>query len=100
MKKKKTEFDRLYLGIVLGLLVPIITFYIYYQLKFGEIPFFEYLASLHHYRLLFKILSLCVLTDLPVFYILLQWKKLKTARGVVMACFFFAFAVMGYRIFN
>jgi len=56
--------------------------------------------AMHEYRLLFKVMSLCVLTDLPLFYLFLQVKWMRAARGVVMACFAFAFMVLGYRIFN
>lgn len=84
----------------MGLLIPVITFYLYYLSKYDELAFFDYLHTLHKYRLLFKIMSLCVLTDLAVFYLLLQLKLLKASRGVVMACFIFAFMVMAYRIFT
>ncbi len=100
-KNKKTSgFDRQYIGFIVGFVFPIIVFVIYYYLKFNDIPFTDYLASMHHYKLLFKVLSLCVLSDLPIFYLFLQLKMMRGARGVVMACFIFAFAVMGYRIIN
>ena len=83
----------------MGLLLPIITFVTYYLLKYSELEFLNYLQSLHHYRLLFRIVSLCVLTDLALFYLLLQLKMLRASKGIVMACFIFAFLVMAYRIF-
>jgi len=98
--KQPSVFDRQYIGFIAGFVFPIIVFVIYYLLKFNDIPFTDYLASMHHYKLLFKVLSLCVLSDLPVFYLFLQLKMMRGARGVVMACFIFAFAVMGYRIIN
>ena len=100
MKKKVAVFDKLYLGLIIGLLVPVIAFLLYYLAKYSELKLNDYIMSLHQYRLLFKVMSLCVLTDLPVFYIFLQFKFFRSARGVVMACFIFAFTVMGYRIFN
>ncbi|MBN1925231.1 MAG: hypothetical protein JW798_05285 [Prolixibacteraceae bacterium] len=98
MKKRQAFFDRLLPGFVIGIIFPIIVFYIYYLLKYNEIEFKQYLESLHRYGLLFKIMSLCVLTDLPVFYIFIHFKQYKGARGMVMACFIFAFAVLAYRI--
>lgn len=100
MKKQQPFFDKTAIGIVLGIVVPAITFYFYYHSKFGEIPFWEYIKSLHQYKLLFKVMSLCVLTDLPLFYIFIHFKYMRGARGVVSACFLFAFLVMGYLIFN
>lgn len=100
LKKKTFFFDKLFVGLIVGIIVPLIAFIIYYLAKFSELNFFDYIQSLHHYQLLFKIMSLCVLTDLPLFYLFIQLKLLRGARGVVMACFIFAFMVMGYRIFN
>ncbi|HKM93113.1 MAG TPA: hypothetical protein VJY41_05625 [Prolixibacteraceae bacterium] len=100
MKNKTPFFDNIYIGFVLGAIVPLITFVLYYFAKFSDLLFLDYIASIHHYRLLFKILSLCVLSDLPLFYLFIHFKLMKGARGVVSACFLFAFMVMGYRIFN
>jgi hypothetical protein len=99
LKKKKQPFiDNAWIGFVLGVIVPLIAFVLYYQAKFSEITFWDYLASMHHYGLLFKVMSLCVLTDLPLFYLFIHFKLMKGARGVVSACFIFAFMVMAYRI--
>lgn len=100
MKQKAHKLDKLGIGLFLGILIPVVTFFAYYLIKFSDIGFSDYLASMHHYKLLFKILSLCVLADLPVFYIFIQLKFWKTSRGIVFACFIFAFMVLGYRIFN
>lgn len=99
VKKKNPFYDKLAFGIIVGLIVPIIFFYAYYLAKFSEIEFAQYLKSLHQYKLLFKIVSLCVLSNLPVFYLLLQFKLYRSSRGLVMACFFYAFSVLIYRIF-
>ncbi|MDA3879680.1 MAG: hypothetical protein PF436_04765 [Prolixibacteraceae bacterium] len=98
--KKTSVFDRQIIGFITGFIFPAIVFYLYYRLKFNDLPLFDYIKSMHHYKLLFKVLSLCVLSDLPMFYLFLQLKWLRGARGIVMACFIFAFAVMGYRIIN
>lgn len=99
-KNKLHIFDKTSIGFILGVLIPAAAFFLYYYAKFSDISFTEYMASMHRYKLLFKVMSLCVLTDLPLFYLFLHFKYMKGARGVVAACFLFAFAVMGYRIFN
>lgn len=101
LKRKKKKFpDKQYIGFIAGFLVPLVTFYLYYELKFDNIGFFDYLRSMHQYKLLFKVMSLCVLSDLPVFYLFMYFKKMRSAQGVVMACFIYAFMVLAYRIFN
>jgi hypothetical protein len=100
VRKKKPFFDRISLGFGTGILFPLIVFYVYYFIKYNEIALFEYLASLHKYGLLFKIMSLCVLSNLPLFYVFIHFKQFKGARGMVMSCFIYAFAVLIYRIVN
>lgn len=96
--KNKNRFNKIQLGLLPGILIPILTFTAYYFLKFNDIKFNLYLQHIHEYRILFKIMSLCVLTDLPLFYIFIQNKKLRSAQGVVMAVFFYAFLVLAYRL--
>ncbi|HPR32366.1 MAG TPA: hypothetical protein PLK12_09730 [Prolixibacteraceae bacterium] len=98
MKNRLPFFDRLLSGLILGLIVPFATFLLYYRAKFGDVGLKNYLGSLHQYGMLFKVMSLCVLVNLPAFYLLLHFKLYRGARGMVMACFFYAFAVLGYRI--
>ncbi|MBN2806031.1 MAG: hypothetical protein JXR22_05185 [Prolixibacteraceae bacterium] len=100
LKKKNHWTDQGWLGFLLGVLIPLLAFYLYYRLKFRDMVFIDLIKSLHEYRLLFKVMSLSVLADLPLFYLFLQFKHFKSSRGVVMACFLFAFLVLGYRIFN
>ena len=99
LKKKQAALDKTWIGFGMGLLLPVITFYLYYLVKFNDLVFVDYIKSIHHYRLLFKIMSLCVLSDLPLFYLFIQFKYYKGSRGIVMACFLYAFAVMSYRFF-
>lgn len=100
MANKSNRLDKIWLGAGLGFIIPLLAFTLYYLMKFSDIEFQQYLMALHEYRLLFKVMSLCVLVDLPLFYIFLQFKWLRAARGVVMSCFFFAFVVLIYRIVN
>ena len=97
--KKTSSFDRLWIGFVVGLLLPILVFYLYYLISYSTVHFGAYIMTLHISRLLFKVISLCVLADLPVFHIALQLKWMRTSRGIVMACFLFAFSVLLYRVF-
>ena len=92
--------DKIYIGLLSGIVLPLVVFYIYFALRHGDVDFSFYITMLHRYGLLFKVMSLCVLADLPLFYIFIQLKFWRSARGVVMACFLFAFIVAGYKIFT
>jgi len=96
---KKTAFlDKTYIGLILGMIVPLIVFFFYFLFRHGDVEFFRYLGLLHKYGVLFRVISLCVLVDLPIFYFFIQFKYWRGARGVVMSCFFYAFMVAGYSI--
>jgi hypothetical protein len=98
---KSSPFDRLYIGLIAGLLVPLIVFYLYFTVRHhNEIAFGYYLSMLHKYGLLFKVMSLCVLADLPLFFAFIQFKFWRTSRGILMACFLFALFVAGYTLFT
>jgi len=98
---KTSRFDRLYIGLIAGLLLPLIVFYIYFKVRHqNEIEFGYYLSMLHKYGLFFKVISLCVLADLPLFFAFIQFKFWRTSRGILMACFIFALFVAGYKLFT
>ncbi|HNZ72013.1 MAG TPA: hypothetical protein PKJ43_05285 [Prolixibacteraceae bacterium] len=101
MKNKLLIFNKIYVGLLLGLALPVLTFYVYFLIRHHqEISFEFFISMLHKYRLLFKVVSLCVLVNLPVFYGFIQLKFWQTSKGIVMACFLFAFAVAGYQLFT
>jgi len=98
---KTPWFDRLYIGLLSGLVLPMIAFYLYFIIRHGNnVEFDYYLSMLHKYGLLFKVMSLCVLVDLPLFYAFIQFKHWRTSRGIVMACFIYALSVAGYKLFS
>ena len=96
--KKSITLDKTWIGLIIGLIVPLIAFFIFFLFQHGDDPFFKYLKMLHQLRLIFKVLSLCVLVDLPFFYGFIQLKYWRGSRGVLMACFLYGFAVMAYTI--
>jgi hypothetical protein len=98
--KKTLVLDRLYIGLILGMIVPLFVFSLYFLFRHGDVEFFKYLGMLHKYGILFRVISLCVLVDLPVFYIFIQFKFWRGARGVVMSCFVYALVIAGYTILN
>jgi hypothetical protein len=98
---KTSFFDKIYIGLIAGILLPLIVFYLYFKIRhYNDVEFSFYLSMLHKYGLLFKIMSLCVLADLPLFYAFIQFKFWQTSKGIVMACFIYALTVAGYRLFT
>jgi hypothetical protein len=101
MKKKSTPFlDKIVIGIIIGMIVPLIAFFLYFLIRHDNVEFSRYLGMLHKYGLLFRVLSLCVLFDLPVFYGFIHFKYWRGARGMVVSCFFYGFAVAIYSLIH
>jgi hypothetical protein len=91
---KRTRYDRILTGWVLGTIVPLIIFMITYEVKYNEMEFSVYLRNIWNMKLFLKILSLCVFPNLGFFFIFYRLKYDMAARGVIMATFMYAFLVL------
>ncbi len=81
------KFDTVIVGLILGLLLPVISLFIYYfftyesQLSFSE--FINYFTTVH---LFVAYVSLsCYMTNLPLFFLFIWKQKNEVARGVLFA---------------
>lgn len=92
--RKKNSIDQLYVGFLLGFLVPVIFFLIVYQLKYAEMEFVAYVRSIWQMKIFLKILSLCVFPNLGFFLLFYRRKYDMAARGVIMATFIYAFVIL------
>ncbi|PTN09954.1 hypothetical protein C8N47_103251 [Mangrovibacterium marinum] len=81
-------------GFVPGLIIPLVVFVLLYFFSKQEVSLSEYLQTLWQLGALLKILSLCVLPNLLLFLNFYRQKYDLAARGVIMATFVYAFAVM------
>jgi hypothetical protein len=86
----RSKFDSLPLGLILGIAAPIITMLIIYFLKFNLYKADELLDYLVGLRVFTKIVSLCVIPNLLLFFIFIRKNYLYSARGVLMATILFA----------
>ena len=92
--QKKSRIDRLVVGFIIGLLVPAIFFMSVYQIKYGNIEFMTYIRKTWEMKIFLKILSVCVFPDLGFFLLFYRRKYDMAARGVILATFMYAFAVL------
>jgi len=91
---KRSSIDRLIVGFVIGLLVPVIFFMIVYQVKYANVDFIIYIRKTWEMKIFLKILSVCVFPDLGFFLLFYRRKYDMAARGVIMATFMYAFFVL------
>jgi len=86
--------NKLVVGFLLGLGLPLVVFIVLYFLSKQEVSLTDYLLSLWRLGALLKIMSLSVLPNLILFLHFYRIKYDLAARGVLMATFFYAFVVV------
>ena len=92
--RRRQRFDRILTGFLIGMAVPMIILLITYRVKFSEMPFNDWISNLWQMKILLKLMSLCVFPNLGFFMIFYRKKYDMAARGVIMATFLYAFAVL------
>ncbi len=90
----KGRINRMWVGTLLGIGIPILALLIYQQAKFGSLGLFEFLRTYFQMGILTHIISLSVIPNLLVFFGFINRDYLKAARGVLLATFIFAFTVL------
>jgi len=90
----KKYSDNLYIGLTLGIIIPIVTLIIVYFYVFNRYKISEFLYFLKTMNILSKLLSLCVVPNLLLFFSFIWTKKDSSAKGVLVATFVLAFLVI------
>jgi len=93
-ERKQNTTDRLLVGWVIGIVVPLVFFLVVYQMKYSEMRFMVYLRNVWEMKIFLKIISLCVFPNLGFFFLFYRKKYDMAARGVIMATFMYAFLVL------
>ncbi|MBL6962584.1 MAG: hypothetical protein ISR55_02075 [Bacteroidetes bacterium] len=87
--------DNLWLGVVIGLLMSIISIFVFYLIKFRQQELSYYLSTLIRNKSLFApLLSLAGIPNLVIFYFFLNNEKFRTAKGLILATFILVLAVV------
>ena len=88
------RLNKMYVGLVLGLLVPLIALLVINLAAFDHLSPLEFLQYLISYRKLSAVISLGVIPNLLVFFIFIWLNYLYSARGVLAATIIFALLVV------
>ena len=91
------RFDKLWIGLAAGLIVPAIALICYYFALYRNISLADFFKVYKTLGILTHIISLSVLPDVLVFFLFIRRNLLKSARGVVLAIFLFTFTVLCIR---
>lgn len=94
MRTSKRNINKIKFGFWPGLLLPLVMFLAMYLARYHEVGFWEYVQNLWRFYMLVKLLTLCVLPNLLLFFYFIRMKYDLAARGVLMATFLYAFLVI------
>jgi hypothetical protein len=91
--------DNIKIGIVLGILIPLLAIYIQYQYKYSNWTFNQFLQVLKSEKaLLTGISTIALIVNGFLFGILIQFKKYETARGLFIPTVVYGIAVLIYKL--
>ncbi|TAL49663.1 MAG: hypothetical protein EPN92_02565 [Chitinophagaceae bacterium] len=93
--------DNLKLGIVLGLLGPILGLVIIYFLKYSSISFTEFFdIFIHTNKLITSIGALCLLANAVLFTFYINTHRDSTAKGIFVTTLIYGITILLLKIFN
>jgi len=94
------KIDKQWIGLILGLIVPAITFLLIYIFAFPKTDTITYFEMIKAKKFFAQILSLAVIPNIGVFFLFIYTNRLSAAKGVLAATFVIAFIVFGFKLFG
>lgn len=98
MKKPRSKYNSLVLGLIFGLIVPVILVFVFYLLKYPDLNTGEFLRLFFDLKILTHLISLCAIPNLIIFFIFIGRNYYLSARGVILATFIIVAIVLIIRI--
>jgi hypothetical protein len=89
-----TKVNKLWIGSIVGLIVPWIAFYIYYLLALNSFSCVDTVKMTYRGNLLMKYISLSAIVNLGFFYLSLNKSAYRFGYGIILSMFIYAFVVM------
>ena len=90
----KINLNQVYFGLAPGLIFPALIVYLFYLNNYSYVPLMRFLTVLAENDILTKVISICVLVNLIVFFFFIRKNYLYGARGVMIATFIYVLAVV------
>lgn len=87
------KIDKQKLGFLLGFIAPPLTFVIIYFISFPDLSVAQYIDHLRLHSVFLKVVSLCVVPNLALFFLFIWKNYLLAARGVLTATMIYAVVV-------
>jgi len=91
------KLDSLWIGVLIGLASPWFSLFVFYLIRYHRITFETFFNEiLLGHNILTPVISLCVITNLLVFFIFIWTNRNRSARGVLLSTFIYC----GYVIYQ
>jgi len=97
---QKPAFNTQKTGFISGIILPVISFFIFYLVRYRGIGMAEFLEYTYFRGILSSLLSLNILPNLILFYLFIRKDYLFSARGVLIATFLFAGLVLIIKVMS
>ncbi len=88
------KLDKQWIGIIAGLIFPLLGVFVYYKIAGFRMDFPHFLREVWQLGVVSKVLSLGVLANLIVFLITTNLKADRLSRGIVVATFIYAAVIL------
>lgn len=93
--------DNFAFGILMGLLMPVLSFFGYYYWKFSLFPFTDFIRTLQGNKQLVSALTIpCLLLNIVLFTVFINGQRDKTAKGIFTVSIIYASASLLFKFFG
>ncbi len=89
--------DNTGLGMLAGMLGPIIGILIFYVVNFRHSAITQFFAMAARENLLSPLLSLCAILNLGIFFLFIRINHLHSARGVILSTFIYGVTIVALK---
>ena len=93
------RWNKFWIGFVVGIILPTIIFLLIYLIGYSEASFVDFVKYSSLIRALPKILSLCIVPNLAVFYFFLNKEFWKSTKGIITATLLCTLAILAIKFF-
>jgi hypothetical protein len=94
-----STYNKLWIGIIAGVIAPFIGLLIYWQISFGIMSFKSFWNNVSKPDTLAAVISLCLIANLAAFYLFLNKEMLRAVQGVIAATLCFGFYILYLKLF-
>lgn len=94
----KTYLNNFISGTIIGIVAPVLTFFVIYWLKFSHLTIDVTIKYLNNTGAFTQLISLCAIPNLLLFFIFIRTNNLLSGRGIIFATFLITAAVLVLKI--